>query len=83
MDGIRNYYKWARLGTTVGFTNKRKQFSGSPCGIYVVWFIHQELCESTDLKTISDITMPDNEIMKYRRIFWNEVDVDDSEFQIK
>lgn len=83
MDGVRKMYPWCALGTKVCYTNKRKQYGVTECGIYVVWYLVQRVCEELSLKALSDINLPDSECRKFRKIFWNEVDVDDSAFQVK
>lgn len=76
--------EYPSLTNRVLFSNsKNKQEHGVDCGVYVVWFVVQRLTQKKSFYQISQQSLPDHECRKLRNVYWNEVDMDLTEFQSK
>lgn len=81
-DVLKKFYPTVPISRKVWFSKNRKQHGVTECGVYIVWFIAQRL-NGASFRQINNTKFTDNDCRKLRGYFWNLIDLNTEDFEIK
>lgn len=69
-----------KLSRQILFSSRKLQYGTTECGVYIVHFIIERLLGSTFIDFVKE-GVSDSECRKLRNVYWNQIDIDTSQFK--